>query len=82
MCNQSVGLIQRQIEYTGITTVSISLLREITEKTRPPRALFVPYPLGYPLGEPNNADLQTRIIQAAFALLPRNDCPVLETLTP
>ncbi|HVB72078.1 MAG TPA: hypothetical protein VNE38_00835 [Ktedonobacteraceae bacterium] len=77
-----MGLIQRQIEYTGITTVSISLLREITEKTRPPRALFVPYPLGYPLGEPNNADLQTRIIQAAFALLPRNDCPVLETFTP
>jgi D-proline reductase (dithiol) PrdB len=78
MCNQSVGLIQRQIEFTGITTVSISLLREITEKTRPPRALFVPFPLGYPLGEPNNVDLQTRIMRAAFALLPRNDCPVLE----
>ena len=78
MCHQSVGLIQRQIEYAGITTVSISLLREITEKTRPPRALFVPFPLGYPLGEPNNAELQTRIIRAAFALLPRNDCPVLE----
>ena len=82
MCNQSVGLIQRQIEYAGITTVSISLLREITEKTRPPRALFVPFPLGYPLGEPNNADLQTRIMQAAFALLSRNDCPVLETFAP
>ena len=79
MCHQSVGLIQRQVEYAGITTVSISLLREITEKTRPPRALFVPFPLGYPLGEPDNAALQTRIIQAAFALLSRNDCPVLET---
>ena len=82
MCNQSVGLIQRQIEYAGITTVSISLLREITEKTRPPRALFVPFPLGYPLGEPNNADLQTRIMRAAFELLSRNDCPVLESFTP
>jgi D-proline reductase (dithiol) PrdB len=82
MCNQSVGLIQRQIEYAGITTVSISLLREITEKTRPPRALFVPFPLGYPLGEPNNTDLQTRIMRAAFALLSRNDCPVLETFMP
>jgi hypothetical protein len=82
MCNQSVGLIQRQVEYAGITTVSISLLREITEKTRPPRALFVPFPLGYPLGEPNNPDLQTRIIRAAFALLPRNDCPVLEEFIP
>jgi hypothetical protein len=78
MCNQSVGLIQRHIEYAGITTVSISLLREITEKIRPPRALFVPFALGYPLGKPDNAALQTQIMHAAFALLSRNDCPVLE----
>ena len=82
MCNQSVGLIQRAIEYAGITTVSISLLREITEKIRPPRALFVPYLLGYPLGEPNDVALQTRIMRAAFALLPRTDTPVLEDFQP
>ncbi len=79
MCHQSVGLIQRFIEHAGMTTVSISLLREITEKVRPPRALFVPYPLGYPLGEPGNPDLQKRIMRAAFALLPRTDTPVLES---
>ncbi len=78
MCNQSVGLIQRAIEYAGITTVSLSLLREITSKIRPPRALFVPFPLGYPLGKPDDADLQTRIMRSAFALLTRNDVPVLE----
>lgn len=79
MCNQSVGLIQRAIEYAGIATVSISLLREITERLQPPRALFVPFPLGYPLGEPNNIELQMRILHAAFALLARTDIPVLET---
>ena len=78
MCNQSVGLIQRAIEYAGITTVSLSLLREITEKIRPPRALFVPFPLGYPLGEPDDPPLQLRVMRAAFALLARNDAPVLE----
>jgi D-proline reductase (dithiol) PrdB len=78
MCNQSVGLIQRAIEFAGITTVSISLLREITEKIRPPRALFVPFPLGYPLGEPHNPDLQLRIMRAAFSLLSRTNVPVLE----
>jgi D-proline reductase (dithiol) PrdB len=82
MCNQSVGLIQRAIEYAGITTVSISLLREITEKTQPPRALFVPYPLGHPLGEPDDVALQTRIMRAAFALLPRTDIPILASFTP
>ena len=80
MCNQSVGLIQRAIEYAGITTVSISLLREITEQIKPPRALFVPYALGYPLGEAHNVELQTHILRAAFALLPRTDTPLLENL--
>ena len=82
MCHQSVGLIQRAIESQGITTVSISLLREITEKVRPPRTLFVPYPLGYPLGAPHDPVLQTRIMRAAFTLLARNNCPVLETFLP
>jgi D-proline reductase (dithiol) PrdB len=77
MCNQSVGLIQRAVEYAGMTTVSISLLREITEKIQPPRALFVPFPLGYPLGEPHNPSLQLRVMRAAFDLLPRNDVPIL-----
>jgi hypothetical protein len=82
MCHQSVGLIQRAIEHQGIATVSLSLLREITEKIRPPRALFVPYPLGYPLGAPNDQVLQTRIMLAAFALLARVDCPVMEIFRP
>jgi len=56
-----------------------SALREITEKTRPPRALFVPFSLGYPLGEPDNTELQTKVMRAAFALLTRDDCPVLES---
>ncbi|HKZ77511.1 MAG TPA: hypothetical protein VJ124_04245 [Pyrinomonadaceae bacterium] len=78
MCVQTVGLIQAAIERVGITTVSISLLHEVTDVLRPPRALFVPYRLGFPLGEPNNSALQHRIIAAALALLARNDVPVIE----
>lgn len=78
MCVQTVGLIQASVERAGITTVSISLLREVTDVLRPPRALFVPYRLGFPLGEPNNPALQHRIIAAALALLARNDVPVIE----
>jgi hypothetical protein len=78
MCVQTVGLIQAAIERAGITTVSISLLHEVTDVLRPPRALFVPYKLGFPLGEPNNSALQHRIIAAALALLARNDVPVIE----
>jgi D-proline reductase (dithiol) PrdB len=69
MCHQSVGLIQSVIERAGVPTVSVSVLREVTERVRPPRTLFVDFPLGYPLGEAHNAPLQTRIILAMLALL-------------
>ena len=78
MCVQAVGLIGAAIERAGVSTVCLSLLREVTQTIKPPRALFVPYPFGYPLGQPNNAPLQHRIIAAALRLLPRTDVPVLE----
>ena len=69
MCNQSVGLISSVIERAGITTVSLSLLREVTENVKPPRALYVPFAFGYPLGEPDHAEMQHRIIRAALDML-------------
>ena len=69
MCNQSVGLIQRAVEAVGISTVSITLIEDITRRVKPPRALAVPYPFGHPLGEPNNPELQHAIIAEALALL-------------
>jgi len=53
----------------------VTVLRELTKKVRTPRALFVPYPLGYPLGRPDDPELQTRILRAAFALLTRSGPP-------
>lgn len=69
MCNQSVGLIASVVERSGIPTVCLSLLREVTEKVRPPRSLFLPFPIGYPLGGPDQPELQHSIIQTALELL-------------
>ena len=69
MCHQSVGLVQSAIEKAGIATASVTLLTEVTERVAPPRALAVDKPLGYPLGEPNNPDLQKNIMREAFHLL-------------
>jgi D-proline reductase (dithiol) PrdB len=77
MCHQSGGLVQSIIEKAGIATVSISLLTEVTSRVEPPRVLTVDRPLGYPLGEPNNPELQKRIMLAAFDLL---SIPVSEPL--
>ena len=75
---QTVGLAQAEIERRGIPTASITMLPDITRKIRPPRALAVPYPLGFPLGEADNPVLQTEVLLALMALLDRDDVPVLE----
>ena len=82
MCCQTVCLVQAALEREGIATVSISLLYEVTAQLKPPRALFVPFPMGFPLGEPNNATFQHQVIAAALRLLERNDAPVLESFVP
>ena len=70
-CHQAAGLLQSIIEKAGIPTVSISLLMEVTRHVEPPRVLVVDRPLGFPLCEPNNPELQKRIMLAALALLSR-----------
>ena len=82
MCVQTVGLAQAAVEARGIPTVSVTMLENVTRKIRPPRALSVPYPLGYPLGEPGNRSLQTEILHAMLAMLPRTDLPALERWSP
>jgi len=69
MCNQAVGLVAAELERQGISTVAIQLLREVAERVRAPRALFVPFPHGYPLGAPGDAKLQHAVIEAALRLL-------------
>jgi hypothetical protein len=54
------------------------MLPEVTAKVMPPRALSVPWPLGFPLGEPGNAALQRQVLMALLALVPRGEVPILE----
>ena len=53
----------------GIATTSISLIREQTEAVRPPRALWVPFPLGRPLGVADDPDFQRDVLRSALGLL-------------
>jgi hypothetical protein len=73
MCNQTVSLIAAELERRGITTVCIVLLREVAEKVRPPRALFVPFRHGYPLDRPHDPTRQRAVIEAALGLAERSD---------
>ncbi len=77
-----MGLVQAELERHGIVTASLTMLPEITRRIRVPRALAVPYALGYPLGAPNDAAVQSMILRRLLALCARTDVPVLETLAP
>ena len=52
-------------------------MREHTERIKPPRALFVPFPFGHALGRPNDPALQHRVLGAALDLLSAPAGPVL-----
>ena len=77
MCNQAVSLVAAELERRGIATVVLQFLREIAEKVRPPRALWVPFELGRPLGVPNDPAFQTRVLKAMLALLDAKAGPML-----
>jgi len=70
-------VLARAIEESGVATTSISMVREHTEKVKPPRALFVPFPFGYALGRPDDPALQHRVLRAALDLLAEPAGPVL-----
>ena len=70
-------MLARALEAEGVATISISMVREHTEKVKPPRALFVPFPFGHALGRPDDPDLQHRVLRAALDLLAERAGPVL-----
>ena len=66
------------MEDEGLSTTQISLVREHSEAIKPPRALWVPFELGRPLGQPNDAEFQKRVLRACLGLLEAESGPVLE----
>lgn len=50
-------------------TTGISLIRPHTETIKPPRALWVTFQLGHPLGAPDDPAFQRRVLMAVLELL-------------
>jgi hypothetical protein len=73
-------VLARTFEAAGLNTVSISLVLEHSALLKPPRALYVPFPFGLPLGNPGDAAQQRRVLDAAFGLFDGRP-PVLRELT-
>ena len=65
------------LEERGLPTTVLALVLSQVVKTRPPRAVMTPFMLGRPLGEPNDAAFQRRVLLQALRLLERTDGPVI-----
>lgn len=61
-----------------MATTGVSLIREHAEGMKPPRSLFVPFPLGRPLGSPDQPDFQRDVLHAALRLLEEAESTTLE----
>jgi hypothetical protein len=73
-----VCVLSHVLEAHGLATTALVSVRPVAEKMHPPRALYCDFPLGRPLGRPNDADFQHGVLRRAFALLERPSVPVLE----
>ncbi len=49
--------------------MSVSVARDVTERVKPPRAVFVPFRMGHHFGVPHHRSLQRRIITDALDLI-------------
>ncbi len=78
MCTRAVGVLAHFFEDEGLPTTQISLIRLHTERTKPPRALWVPFELGRPLGVPNDRVFQKRVMMAALRLFEEPTGPIIE----
>ena len=56
------------LEAEGITTLTIGSVRPHIEKVAPPRGLVCDFPLGRPLGKPDDPEFQTSVLEALFTL--------------
>ena len=70
-------MLTRVFEEAGLPTTAIVLIKEHAERVKPPRALFVPFPFGFALGNPDDPPFQHKVLAAALDLFEAPSTPVL-----
>ena len=64
-----MGLVQRVLEASGIPTVTVSWMPELTRAVGVPRLAGIAYPSGRPFGTPGDAEGQRAVLRATLELL-------------
>jgi hypothetical protein len=63
-----VGLIAREVEAQGVTTVALALVKEVAVAARAPRFLYLHWPFGHALGEPGNVAQQRTVLHDMLSM--------------
>ena len=64
-----MGLVQREMEASGLSTVALSTLPDFTRSVGAPRVAGILHPMGQPLGAPGDADGQREVLRATLRFL-------------
>jgi hypothetical protein len=75
LCHQTLGIVARGLEQSGIPSIVISVDRAITERVRPPRTAYYDGELGSVSGQPNWKQHQLRILDETLRWIETFDQP-------
>lgn len=75
LCHQTLGLIARGIENSGIPTMMLSVAPERSDRIRPPRAAYYNGEFGSVAGKPNWPEYQLRVLDEAIRWIESFDQP-------
>jgi hypothetical protein len=75
VCHQSLSLVARHLEASGIATVLMGSAKDIVERVGVPRFLFSDFPLGNAAGRPNDPVSQDLTLRLALDLLEQAKAP-------
>jgi D-proline reductase (dithiol) PrdB len=81
LCHQSVALVARALEVAGIPTMMLTVLKDVVESVRAPRAALYEGELGSVAGQPNWPEHQRRILDEALRLIEPFDQVGIRRLT-
>jgi hypothetical protein len=70
-----VGLVQREIEVAGISTIALSCIPDLTAVVSAPRVAGIEYPLGLALGKPGDREGQRTVLRATLQALAEISTP-------
>ncbi len=75
LCHQTMGIIARVVEMSGIPTMTISISPKYTDLVRPPRVAYYSGEFGCVAGKPDWREYQLRILDEAIRWIETFDQP-------